>query len=122
MPWEIEWYVCRADQSDVDSIIAGNKRAKVKKPVPNVGDEFWRVAKTIGPLFAENDHWAGWHISGDIQDVVAASLTPDTMALLERIIRADFNCAPHQMFMAAQEEAKKILALAKADPRKVEGP
>lgn len=72
----IDWYVCVADHKDVAHARAKplstdpdyrdlKRKGKHKEPRnPNlkVGDEFWRVPLSIGPLGVDHNHWAGYHI------------------------------------------------------------
>ncbi len=50
--WEIDWYICCADASDV-----------ARSPELALGDELWRVPLSIGPISADHNHWAGEHLS-----------------------------------------------------------
>lgn len=55
-PWEISWFVCRMDAQDVAHAKSNGNEAAV------VGDEMWRLPKSIGPLRVEHDYWAKYHL------------------------------------------------------------
>lgn len=104
-PWDVEWRICRADRDDV----ARAKKQHKKHPA-NPGDELWRVATQIGPFAPDHDHWTGYNLGqATHEEIATAAYAPVMRRLLERIDKPDFNCAPHQFFMAVQEEARRIL-------------
>lgn len=59
--WEINWYICRDDD----------------------GKELWRIAKSIGPIAIDHNHWAGWHLTGTDQEHRLAGAAPDLLAALK---------------------------------------
>lgn len=68
--WDIAWFTCRADPSDVrhnaeQLKLPEKKRAEGDPPKPGlkVGDALWRLPTSIGPIAADHNHWAGWHLS-----------------------------------------------------------
>lgn len=78
-PYEIDWYVCRADHDD----------AKADKKL-KIGDELWRVPHSLGPVGIGHDHWSGWHL--DVDQPTAehiARLDPQTVASLIARLEAD---------------------------------
>jgi len=80
-PWEITWYICRADFSDV-KYNQHSGRAGIQ-----IGDELWRVSHSIGPLSTGHDHWSGTHIDASEEDVRLVAATPVMLAALQRIIQ-----------------------------------
>jgi hypothetical protein len=64
-PWDIDWYECCADVSDVDyqntkKLKKGEARRDLK-----IGDVMWRVPRGIGPIYTDHNHWAGYHLGID---------------------------------------------------------
>ncbi|KKL55062.1 hypothetical protein LCGC14_2259170 [marine sediment metagenome] len=47
-PWEIDWYVCR----EAEKIL-------------------WRVARSIGPIVPDHNHWGGWFVCNEIDAIFA---------------------------------------------------
>lgn len=84
-PWEIDWYICRANAEDC----RGQRKFKP-------GDELWRVPKSIGPISADENHWAGDHISIDPPDIkFLSTITPEeTLKMLKLLsaVKASFLC------------------------------
>jgi hypothetical protein len=76
MAWNIDWYICRADRDDV----AANKASA--KPL-KVGDEFWRVPRSIGPISVEHNHWAGYHLDISVEDALKIAAVPEMVELLQ---------------------------------------
>ena len=76
-PWEIQWYHCRASREDLD----GEK-------VTSVGQVMWSVAKNIGPISHEHNHWAGDYVAEPEDAKFIALANPATIlelcALLEK--------------------------------------
>jgi hypothetical protein len=79
-PWEIEWYICRADVKDVQHAKTRKLRRGEGRRDVQVGDELWRVPKSIGPIFPNHDHWSGSSLTCDVADamfvITARSLLP----------------------------------------------
>lgn len=75
-PWSIDWYVCTADANDVAYANEKGKRL-------SIGDELWRMARSIGPVSVDNNHWAGWHLDVSEEDARLISAAPDMLELLE---------------------------------------
>lgn len=75
-PWEIRWYECRADREDVKA-----------KSAKRVGDLLWRVPKQIGPISAEENHWARLHLDVSEEDssLIAAANPQAIRELLDYI-------------------------------------
>lgn len=73
----IDWYICRADHSDVEygrslpkstdpdyrDLKKAGKHKEPRSPSMKVNDEMWRVPISIGPIATDHDHWAGWHLT-----------------------------------------------------------
>lgn len=72
--WEIEWYVCRADSIDVEAMAA-----------EHVGQEFWRVPISIGPLFVDSNHWAGDHIRCSKEEAYLVAASPKMLGALNAV-------------------------------------
>jgi hypothetical protein len=112
-PWEIEWYICRADERDVQHAKTRKlKRGEARKDV-QVGDELWRVPKSIGPIFPDHDHWSGSSLTCDVADamfvITARSLLPlmaDRIEELELEVETWKSRAIHQNEVAGRLEAK----------------
>lgn len=80
--WDINWYICRADASDVEYA-----RGKQEPDLDlQVGDELWRVPQGIGPLTVEHSHWAGRYIEGTEKQLRVAAAAPAMLALLRSIV------------------------------------
>lgn len=77
-PWHIDWYVCTADTDDV-------KYAKSKGRTIKVGDELWRVPRSIGPISTNHCHWAGQHLDVSEDEAYLAAAAP---VLQEAVHRA----------------------------------
>jgi hypothetical protein len=77
-PWEIDWYICTADASDV-------KHAEKNGKEMAIGDELWRVPVSIGPMTADHNHWAGWHLNADEDDARLIAAAPDLLDALTGI-------------------------------------
>lgn len=75
-PWEIVWYECKADRSDV-------KAGSAKK----VGDVLWRVPKVIGMMAPSENHWARDYIDAPDEDIdyIAAANPQTILQLLDYI-------------------------------------
>jgi hypothetical protein len=73
--WKIDWYVCRADAADV-----------IAKSAKRVGEELWRVPKSIGPLGVDHNHWAGDYIDCTPEEATLASAAPKLFAALEHMV------------------------------------
>jgi len=78
-PWEIDWYICTANQFDVDYAL------KATKTVIQVGDELWRVPRSIGPVTIDHDHWAGWHLRVEPSVAEAIALLPTLAQLVKEM-------------------------------------
>lgn len=107
--WNIEWFICRRDASDVAyELSIGNPDAKV-------GDELWRVPKSIGPLEVSHDHWAGYHIDCEEKDARLAAAAPLMYEALQEMI-ADYDAAflsdPEEFIMRHMPQVKAALASA----------
>lgn len=50
LPWEIDWYECREGEKLL-----------------------WRMARSIGPLSPDHNHWAGWTVCETEADVQFAA-------------------------------------------------
>lgn len=62
-PWTVDWYVCRAGREDVK---AGS--------ATRVGAPLWRVARAIGPISPDHNHWAGHHVADEkVAELVEAA-------------------------------------------------
>lgn len=60
-PFELQWHECFAD--DADAAYSKTKAAKLGGiKLVETGDVMWRALQVIGPLAADHDHWAGWHL------------------------------------------------------------
>lgn len=105
-PWEIDWYICRVDASDLKDPESPMVRRNLK-----VGDELWRVPKSIGPLWIDHCHWAGYHINCEPADAHLASAATD---LREALLMCIAHIDPTES--KAKEEAyiKACRAIAKA--------
>ena len=79
---EIDWYVCRASSADV-AAFAESGGTQVQ-----VGDEFWRVPRRIGPVVPDSNHWAGSHLSGDHKTWAQMSAAPLLEAALRSIVQS----------------------------------
>jgi hypothetical protein len=113
-PWEINWCICRADAHDVAAAKEARQEGK-KIAVPNVGDEFWRVPLSIGPLSVEHDHWAHWHISGPVEDAVMASYAPVFEAIIKELLESAYIPGPRR------KEITAVLAAARTAPKPEKG-
>lgn len=78
-PWEINWYICTADAKDV-------AHAKSNGRTLSVGDEFWRVPYSIGPLSTDHNHWAGDHLAVDEANARLIAAAPDMLEALKLVI------------------------------------
>jgi hypothetical protein len=78
-PWEVEKFVCRMDRSDVAHWRENGK------PNAKVGDELWWVARSIGPVRASNNHWAGDYLEISPEDAYLIAAAPDLLEALKRI-------------------------------------
>jgi hypothetical protein len=79
-PWEIEWYICQADEGDVQHAKTRKlKRGETRRDL-KVGDELWRVPTRIGPISSEHNHWSGTSLACNVADAMfvkeAHSLLP----------------------------------------------
>lgn len=79
-PWQVSWYVCHANMEDVKyqktrPLSRGEKRRNLK-----VGDELWKQATSIGPLFTDHDHWSGYHLSCSNEDALFIAASRDLVA------------------------------------------
>ncbi|MDB4378652.1 hypothetical protein N9Z41_02660 [bacterium] len=129
-PWEIEWYICQADEGDVQHAKTRKlKRGESRKDV-QVGDELWRVATRIGPISPEHNHWSGTSLACNVADAMfvktAHSLLPlmayrieELEAKLAKAVKAldaladcvDDGCYCSEMQMAtAMDHARTTIA------------
>jgi hypothetical protein len=79
-PWEIEKFVCYMDRSD-----AAHWREN-GKPNAKVGDELWWVARSIGPVCASNNHWAGDYLALSLEDARLIAAAPDLLVVLKEMV------------------------------------
>ena len=59
--WPIDWYNCTDDD----------------------GKFLWRVARSIGPLYPDNNHWASDFIEGEESEILLAAAAPKLLKELE---------------------------------------
>lgn len=79
-PWEIHWYHCRMDQSDVEHAKAnGNLSAKV-------GDVLWRAPRSIGPCGSEHSHWGGDLLTVEEADAHLIAAAPCLLKALQLMV------------------------------------
>ena len=75
-PWDIAWHECKADQTDVDALNDGTK----------VGDVFWRLPTSIGPITASHSHWGGILLEVNETDANLIAAAPDLYAALDVMV------------------------------------
>ena len=81
-PWEIHWYHCRMDASDVEHAKAnGNLSAKV-------GDVLWRAPRSIGPCEIDHSHWGGNLLTVEDADAYLIAAAPELLAALKGVLLA----------------------------------
>ena len=80
-PWVIDWYVCR-----------------------EAGEELWRVPKSIGPIYPDENHWARDHIGTSINDTnYLAAANPQTILAMIELLR-EMGEALYHMTMYAKDD------------------
>ena len=85
--WEIDWYECRADREDV--------KARTAKKVSEV---LWRVPRSIGPVSADENHWARLHLDVSEEDARhIATANPETiLSLLDYVESLERDAARYR--------------------------
>lgn len=107
-PWEINWFICRADQADVDHAKSNGEKMKI-------GDELWRTCRSFGPISVEHDHWSGNYLSGTEEEITLAASAPELLQALkdfaEIAAQAKPNCGPklRALIQSAQEKHSAII-------------
>lgn len=85
-PWEIDWFICRMDRNDVAyAIKEGKSNAKV-------GDELWRVPRSIGPIGIEHNHWAGWYLTVKPDDAYLIAAAPKLLHAANEALNVLLGC------------------------------
>jgi hypothetical protein len=85
--WEIYWFCCKADASDVEyektrNLAKGETRKDLK-----IGDTLWRVPFSIGPIGIDENHWSGYHLTCSEEEAELVASIPvmvERLAQLER--------------------------------------
>ena len=98
-PWEIEWYECRADADDV-------KARQAKK----IGELFWKFPTAIGPLMANENHWAGMYLDVEEADARLIAAAPDLLEFVAEWLSSQGN---DKNYMT--EKARAAIARATGD-------
>ena len=101
-PWTIEWYICTADQSDVEY----DKKQKKPRGL-KVGDELWRKPVSIGPISADHDHWSGWSLSINEEEAYLVSAAPEMLEALKMIVVDDTWGLEHDVYMKCKAAIAK---------------
>ena len=94
-PWEIEWYECRADADDV-------KARQAKK----IGELFWKFPTAIGPLMANENHWAGMYLDVEEADARLIAAAPELLEAVKVLVE-NGGIGPEQMFHDARAAIAK---------------
>ena len=76
-PWEINWFNCTANASDV-----AYARTKGDTQL-QVGHTFWCVARSIGPITIDSNHWSGDHLDVSEADARLIAAAPEMAEALE---------------------------------------
>jgi hypothetical protein len=106
---EIDWYVCTADESDVEAA------AKMTPPKTiAIGDEFWRVPVSIGPVYADSNHLSGCHLSGDHRTWAQMTAAPRLEAAIRGLLQLVES--PSRTDHPALVEARAALDSAQPNP------
>ena len=108
-PWDIGWYICRADSEDVKY----EKTRKLKKGETRkslkAGDELWRVPKGIGPIEMDHNHWSGNYLACSEEDAnfiaAARTLLPEAMEEIEEL-RRNVRCMALDNMAATDQAAE----------------
>jgi hypothetical protein len=120
-PWEINWFNCTANVSDV-----AYARSKGDAQL-QVGHTFWRVARSIGPITIDSNHWSGDYLNVSEADARLIQHAPEMAEVLGRMDGAlNCGCRPCRgdctsdkakaiAFDAVHDEARAILARIKGE-------
>lgn len=110
MSWEIEWYSCKALAADVAHAHSEGRKIEI-------GDELWRVPRSIGPITIGQNYWAGWFLEADEKDIHLAARAPDllealkdTLQSLEYVETAHPQTSGIERRVRAIDRARKLLA------------
>lgn len=77
-PWPIDWYKCIANRQDeIDGASSGLRE----------GDEMWRVARSIGPIYINRNHWSGEHLEGERHEITLAAAAPLLLHVIEELLK-----------------------------------
>lgn len=104
-PWEINWYHCRMDASDV-------KHAKSKGNLSaNIGDVLWRAPRAIGPCEIDRSHWAGDFLTLNDADAQLIAAAPDMLEALQALIQhphlTSYSLLDDKVMQAARDAINK---------------
>ena len=114
-PWEINWFNCTANASDV-----AYARTKGDTQL-QVGHTFWCVARSIGPITIDSNHWSGDHLDVSEADARLIAAAPEMAEALEAFaVAADWEwdqtvwkrVPPEEARILWSEQAKQGITLA----------